>query len=396
MKKILAVNAGSSSFKFKMFSYPSERVVCEGVADRIGIQGSTFMMKTTDGKKYKVQEDIPNIETAIKYLLKWLKKYQIILDMSEIVGVGHRVVNGGPYFKQSTIITADNIDKIYDIADMAPLHNAAEANGILAFMNVLPDVPQVAVFDTTFHRTMGPVQFLYTLPYEYYERDAIRKYGAHGTSVHYIVNHMSEKLGQPVSDLNMIVCHLGSGASLTAVKNGTSFDTSMGFSPLAGVPMGTRTGDIDPSMIPRLMEREDLSLEEVTDIFENKSGLLGISGISSDVRDVRGAADTNKRAKLALDIFCNRVIRYIGAFYTEMGGADTIVFTAGIGEHEQIIRKEVLEGLQVLGVKLDAEANEQNGEHKITTDDSKIAAYVVPTNEELMIEREVVRLGNIK
>lgn len=396
MKKILAINAGSSSFKFKAFSYPSEKVVCKGLADRIGIQGSTFELDTPDGKKYKAQEDIPNIETAIEYLLKWLKQYQIILDMSEIVGVGHRVVNGGPYFKQSTLITEDNIEKIYDIADMAPLHNAAEANGIRAFMHVLPDVPQVAVFDTSFHRTIDPVHFMYALPYEYYERDAIRKYGAHGTSVYYIVNHMSEKLNKPVDQLNMIVCHLGGGASLTAVKNGKSYDTSMGFSPLAGVPMGTRTGDIDPSMIPRLMEREGLSLEDVTDIFENKSGFLGISGVSSDVRDVREAAKTNKRAKLALDMFCNRVVRYIGAYYTEMGGADTIVFTAGIGEHEPLLRKKILEDLQVLGVKLGEEANEKNGEHKITTDDSKIAAYVVPTNEELMIEREVVRVGKIK
>lgn len=395
MKKILAVNSGSSSFKYKLFAYPEEKVIASGMADSVGLSNSVFKMKLADGTTYEEKKDIPNQEAAVQKLLDWLKKYKVINDLSELGGIGHRVVAGGEEFKDSTIITQDNIWKIYDMSDYAPLHNAAEADGIYAFMKVLPDVPEVAVFDTAFHQTLDPVHYLYSVSYDYYLKYRARKYGAHGTSVRYVVKRAAELLKKPVEDLKMIVCHLGSGASVTAVKDGKSFDTSMGFSPVAGLTMSTRSGDIDPSVVQFIMKKTKITkFDDAINLLNNDSGLAGISGVSPDMREIRAEAEKgNRRAQLALDIFINRIVRYIGEYFVEMGGADVLIFTAGIGENEVPIRKAIMEQLEKpLGLIMDEKENAVNGEKIITKPNSKITAMIVPTNEELMIARDVVRL----
>ncbi|MCO0806656.1 acetate kinase [Lactobacillus helveticus] len=393
MKKVLAINSGSSSFKYKLFSLPDEKVIASGMADRVGLDNASFEIKLADGTKHVEKTEIADQEAAVNLLIKFLKQFNVVDDLHEIVGVGHRVVNGGEYFDDSTIITKENLPKIYELEDYAPLHNPAEGRGIEAFMNVLPEVPQVAVFDTTYHRALDPVHYLYSLPYEYYEKYGVRKYGAHGTSIRYTAPHAAKMLGKDLKDLKLIICHLGSGASITAVKDGKSYDTSMGFSPIAGITMATRCGDIDPSLIQHLMHVEGKSMDEMIHILNHKSGLLGLSGISPDMRDVR-ESDTD-RAKLARKIFINRIVRYIGSYIAEMGGVDAIIFTAGIGEHDMGVRKEVMDAFKYMGVEPDYEANEENGEHFITKPDSKVKAMVIPTNEELIIERDVVRLTNI-
>lgn len=393
MKKVLAINSGSSSFKYKLFSLPDEKVIASGMADRVGLDNASFEIKLADGTKHVEKTEIADQEAAVNLLIKFLKQFNVVDDLHEIVGVGHRVVNGGEYFDDSTIITKENLPKIYELEDYAPLHNPAEGRGIEAFMNVLPEVPQVAVFDTTYHRALDPVHYLYSLPYEYYEKYGVRKYGAHGTSIRYTAPHAAKMLGKDLKDLKLIICHLGSGASITAVKDGKSYDTSMGFSPIAGITMATRCGDIDPSLIQHLMHVEGKSMDEMIHILNHKSGLLGLSGISPDMRDVR-ESDTD-RAKLARKIFINRIVRYIGSYIAEMGGVDAIIFTAGIGEHDMGVRKEVMDAFKYMGVEPDYEANEENGEHFITKPDSKVKVMVIPTNEELIIERDVVRLTNI-
>lgn len=393
MKKVLAINSGSSSFKYKLFSLPAEKVIAKGMADRVGLANASFEIKLADGTDHVEKTDIPDQEAAVSLLLKFLKEFNVVEDLNEIVGVGHRVVNGGEYFKDSTIINKENLQKIYELQDYAPLHNPAEGRGIEAFMNVLPNVPQVAVFDTTYHYSLDPVHYLYSIPYKYYEKYGVRRYGTHGTSIRYTAPHAAKMLGKDLKDLKLIVCHLGSGASITAVKDGKSYDTSMGFSPIAGVTMATRSGDIDPSLIQHLMHVEHKSMDEMIHILNSESGLLGLSGISPDMRDIR-ESDT-ERAKLARNIFINRIVRYVGAYTAEMGGVDAIIFTAGIGEHDAGVRKAVMDAFKFLGVEPDYEANEENGEHFITKPGSKVKAMVIPTNEELMIERDVVRLTNI-
>lgn len=393
MKKVLAINSGSSSFKYKLFSLPAEKVIAKGMADRVGLANASFEIKLADGTDHVEKTDIPDQEAAVSLLLKFLKEFNVVEDLNEIVGVGHRVVNGGEYFKDSTIINKENLQKIYELQDYAPLHNPAEGRGIEAFMNVLPNVPQVAVFDTTYHYSLDPVHYLYSITYKYYEKYGVRRYGAHGTSIRYTAPHAAKMLGKDLKDLKLIVCHLGSGASITAVKDGKSYDTSMGFSPIAGVTMATRSGDIDPSLIQHLMHVEHKSMDEMIHILNSESGLLGLSGISPDMRDIR-ESDT-ERAKLARNIFINRIVRYVGAYTAEMGGVDAIIFTAGIGEHDAGVRKAVMDAFKFLGVEPDYEANEENGEHFITKPGSKVKAMVIPTNEELMIERDVVRLTNI-
>ncbi|MEN2380520.1 acetate kinase [Lactobacillus helveticus] len=393
MKKVLAINSGSSSFKYKLFSLPDEKVIASGMADRVGLYNASFEIKLADGTKHVEKTEIADQEAAVNLLIKFLKQFNVVDDLHEIVGVGHRVVNGGEYFDDSTIITKENLPKIYELEDYAPLHNPAEGRGIEAFMNVLPEVPQVAVFDTTYHRALDPVHYLYSLPYEYYEKYGVRKYGAHGTSIRYTAPHAAKMLGKDLKDLKLIICHLGSGASITAVKDGKSYDTSMGFSPIAGITMATRCGDIDPSLIQHLMHVEGKSMDEMIHILNHKSGLLGLSGISPDMRDIR-ESDT-ERAKLARKIFINRIVRYVGSYIAEMGGVDAIIFTAGIGEHDMGVRKEVMDAFKYMGVEPDYEANEENGEHFITKPDSKVKVMVIPTNEELIIERDVVRLTNI-
>lgn len=393
MKKVLAINSGSSSFKYKLFSLPDEKVIASGMADRVGLDNASFEIKLADGTKHVEKTEIADQEAAVNLLIKFLKQFNVVDDLHEIVGVGHRVVNGGEYFDDSTIITKENLPKIYELEDYAPLHNPAEGRGIEAFMNVLPEVPQVAVFDTTYHSALDPVHYLYSLPYEYYEKYGVRKYGAHGTSIRYTAPHAAKMLGKDLKDLKLIICHLGSGASITAVKDGKSYDTSMGFSPIAGITMATRCGDIDPSLIQHLMHVEGKSMDEMIHILNHKSGLLGLSGISPDMRDIR-ESDT-ERAKLARKIFINRIVRYVGSYIAEMGGVDAIIFTAGIGEHDMGVRKEVMDAFKYMGVEPDYEANEENGEHFITKPDSKVKVMVIPTNEELIIERDVVRLTNI-
>lgn len=395
MDKILAINSGSSSFKYKLFSLADESVLASGLGDRIGIDGSTFSMKLADGTKHEAEVDLPNQEVAVQTLLDWLKEYGVIADVKEIVGVGHRIVNGGELFPDSAIIDKDNIHKVFDLTNYAPLHNPAEGHGIQAFMNILPDVPQVGVFDTSFHQSMDEVHYIYSLPYEYYEKYKARKYGAHGTSVRYVSGKAAELLGKDLKDLKLVVCHLGSGASVTAVKDGKCYDTSMGFSPLAGVTMGTRSGDVDPSVLQYIMKKEGITdFNEMIDILNHKSGLLGLSGISSDMRDIRNSDD--KRAKLADAVFINRVVRYVGSYIAEMGGADAAVFTAGIGEHDDEVREGVMKSLSFMGVDFDDAANKAANEGFITKEDSKLAGLIIPTDEELMIERDVVRLAKLK
>lgn len=393
MEKVLAINSGSSSFKYKLFSLPDEKVIAKGMADRVGLDYASFEIKLADGTKHVEKTEIPDQEAAVSLLLKFLKQFNVVEDLNEIVGVGHRVVNGGEFFKDSTIITKENLHEIYELENYAPLHNPAEGRGIEAFMNVLPNVPQVAVFDTTYHRALDPVHYLYSLPYEYYEKYGVRKYGAHGTSVRYVAPRAADMMGKDLKDLKLIVCHLGSGASITAVKDAKSYDTSMGFSPLAGITMATRSGDIDPSLIQHLMHVEHKSMDEMIYMLNHKSGLLGLSGISPDMRDVRES--DSDRAKLARNIFINRIVRYVGSYIAEMGGVDGIIFTAGIGEHDMGVREAVMDAFKYMGVDPDYEANNKISEGFITKPDSKVKVMVIPTNEELMIERDVVRLTHI-
>lgn len=397
MKKILAINSGSSSFKYKLFNYPSEEVVAQGQAQRIGLAGATFSLKLADGSKYESEIKIPDHKTAIQLLLTWLPKYNVINDLKEIAGIGHRVVAGGEIFSESALIDKEKLQQIYDLSDYAPLHNPYEADGIRDFMQLLPGVPQVAVFDTSFHHTLDPVHYLYSLPYKYYEKYRARKYGAHGTSARYVSHRAAELLNKPLNTLKMIVCNLGNGASITAIKDGKSYDTSMGFSPVAGITMSTRSGDIDPSVLQYVMKKENISdFNKMINILNNKSGILGISDYSPDMRDIRKrAAAGDVKAKLAKDIFVNRIIKYIGSYYVDMGGLDALVFTAGIGENESLYRQAIVDKLSVLGLKIDEKANSVNGEKVISAVDSKAKILIIPTNEELVIARDVVRLAQI-
>ena len=369
------------------------------MADRVGLDGSTFTIKVAD-EKHQEKVDIPDSETAVTILLENLKKYDLIDDPKEIIGIGHRIVAGGEEFKDSTLIDEKSLQKIYDLKQYAPLHNTAEADVIKAFMKVLPGVPEVAVFDTSFHQTLDPVHYLYSLPYKYYEKYGARKYGAHGTSVRYVSQKAAEIMKRDLKDLKLIVCHLGSGASVTAVKDGKSFDTSMGFSPMAGITMSSRSGDVDPSLLAFVMKKENLDADQMLKVLNNESGLLGISGISPDMRDLRGdmtklEGEKKKRADLARNIFINRIIRYVGAYTLEMGGLDGIAFTAGVGEHDFGVREHVMDSLELLGLKPDSAANKENATI-ITKPDSTIVGMVIPTNEELMIERDVVRVAGLK
>ncbi len=360
MKKILVINAGSSSFKFKVFSFPQEDVIAEGMADRVGLADSTFELKLADKTAHSEKVEIPDQTTAVKILLTNLKKYHVINESNEIIGIGHRIVAGGETFKDSTLINQKNLQQIYDLKEYAPLHNVPEADVIKAFLQLLPNVPEVAVFDTAFHQTLDPVHYLYSLPYKYYEKYKARKYGAHGTSVRFVIQKAAQLLDKPLDQLKLIVCHLGSGASITAVKDSKSFDTSMGFSPLAGITMSTRSGDVDPSLLAYIMEKENLDRNQMIDILNNNSGLLGISGISPDMRDLRDdmarlSGDKKKRADLARNIFINRICRYIGAYIIELGGVDGIIFTAGVGEHDAGVRAQVMNTLKFMGVVADLE-----------------------------------------
>lgn len=396
MSKIIAINAGSSSLKFTLYEMPGEVTVSSGIIERIGLKNSIFTIKYGDGQKYNVVEDIENHEIAVEKLMKQLKELGIIADFSEITGVGHRVVAGGEHFKESTLITDDVLEKIEELSELAPLHNPANATGIRAFKKLLPEITSVAVFDTAFHTTMPKENYLYSIPMEYYDDFAARKYGAHGTSHQYVSERAADMLGKPLEDLKIITCHLGNGASITAVDGGVSVDTSMGFTPLAGVTMGTRSGDIDASLLPYLMNKLEITdINEMINILNKKSGLLGLSGISSDMRDIEEAAEAgNDRAQTALDIFHNRVQKYIGQYIAVMNGVDAIVFTAGIGENATSTRKIIIDGISWFGCEIDDEKNNIRGEERvISSEDSKIKVLLIPTDEELVILRDVVRFA---
>ncbi|MCT0010064.1 MAG: acetate/propionate family kinase [Weissella confusa] len=391
MAKTLAINAGSSSLKFQLLEMPAETVIAKGQIERIGLPESVFTMKF-NGEKTEIVRDIADHKEAIEEMLEQFRA-QNVADKSEITGVGHRVVAGGEWFNKSVIVDEEVLHKIHRLADYAPLHNPANATGIEVFQELLPDAISVAVFDTAFHQTLPRENYLYPLPYEYYTKYGARKYGAHGTSHRYVAERTADILGKPLEELKIITLHLGAGASITAIKYGKSFDTSMGFTPLAGLMMATRAGDVDPSLIYYIQEREGLSNGEMLKILNNKSGLLGVSTLSSDMRDLEEVADTNEHAKLALDMFLNRVIRYLGQYTFEMGGVDAIVFTAGIGENAANVREDIIDRLDFLGIKLDKEANNVRGvERVISTDDSTAKVLLVPTNEELEIARDVERL----
>lgn len=396
MVKILAVNAGSSTLKWKLFEMPQEEEIASGMVDRMGLPGSIFSVKF-DGKKTKEKIDIPDQETAVGMLLKRLSESGIIHDINEIKGVGHRIVAGGEAFKESAIVTAENLQKIKDLAPYAPLHNPGEAKGIEAFEHKLPQAKEVAVFDTSFHTTMPKENYLYSIPMSYYRDYGARKYGAHGTSHRYVSARAAEILGVPLEKQRMITMHLGSGASLTAIQNGRSLDTSMGFTPLAGVTMSTRSGDIDASLVAFLMNKLKITdPDQMVDILNHKSGLLALSEYSPDMRDLLATRKKRPQSQLAIDIFVNRVVKYIGSYVAEMGGVDTLVFTAGMGEGSIPVRKFIVDRLGFIGAKIDEKANDvESVERVISAPDSKVKILIVPTNEELMIVRDVVRLTGL-
>src|SRR5699024_7554588 len=397
MSKTISINAGSSSLKWKLFQMPEEAVVASGIVERIGLNDSIFTIKYGDDQKYETVVDIDDHKVAVEMLLEQLTELSIIESFDEITGVGHRVVAGGELFQESTLIDDKVIEQIESLSEFAPLHNPANATGIKAFRAILPNITSVAVFDTSFHTTMPKENYLYSIPMKYYTEYNARRYGAHGTSHRYLANRAAEMLDKPLEDLKLITAHLGNGASITAVEGGKSIDTSMGFTPLAGVTMGTRSGDIDASLLPFIMEKEGISdINEMIRILNNESGLKGISGVSSDMRDIEeAAAEGNEDAEVALKIFNDRVRKYIGQYAATMNGVDALVFTAGIGENAINVREDVAAGLTFLGLEIDKEANNVRGEERIiSTEDSKVKVLLIPTDEELMIARDVEALKN--
>ncbi|MGO2083850.1 acetate/propionate family kinase [Vagococcus sp.] len=396
MAKTIAVNAGSSSLKWQLYSMPEEEVIAKGIVERIGINDSIFTIKHGDGQKYEVVQDIKDHEVAIHMLLEQLVELNIIASLEEITGAGHRIVAGGEHFKESAIIDDAALKLVDELAEFAPLHNPAEATVIRVFQKLLPNTLNVGVFDTSFHTSMPAVNYLYSLPMEYYDKFAARKYGAHGTSHRYVSERAAEMLGKPIEETKIITCHLGNGASITAVDGGKSIDTSMGFTPLAGLTMGTRSGDIDASILPYLMDKLGMTdIKEMINILNKESGLLGISGVSSDMRDLLEASAENDNARLAIEIFEDRVRKYIGNYVATMNGVDAIVFTAGIGENDVDMRKNVINGLTWFGCELDEAKNNVRGEETVlSTEASQVKVFLIPTDEELMIARDVEALKN--
>lgn len=397
-KLILAINAGSSSLKFQLIRMPEEKTVTKGVVERIGMDDSIFTI-LVEGEKLTEVRDIKDHEEAVNLMLEKFKEHHIIEDINEIQGTGHRVVHGGETFPKSVVVTDEVEQQIEALSELAPLHNPANLMGIRAFRKLLPEIPHVAVFDTSFHQTMPEQAYLYSLPYRYYEDYGIRKYGFHGTSHKYVSRRAAEILGKPIEDLRIISCHIGNGASIAAIDGGESIDTSMGFTPLAGVTMGTRSGNLDPALIPYIMEKTGKNADEVLNILNKESGLLGITGTSSDLRDLTEEAKHGRhRARVALDLFASKIHKYIGSYAARMHGVDVIVFTAGIGENSHIIRGKVLEGLEFMGVYWDPKKNENlHGEEgDINYPHSPVKVLVVPTDEEVMISRDVINYGGLE
>ena len=397
--KVLVINCGSSSLKYQLFNMENEEVLAKGLVERIGIDGSRLEQKS-GGEEHEVKTEIPNHDVAVQLVFDALtnKEYGVIESLDEISAVGHRVVHGGESFTASTLIDEEVIAAIHANAPFSPLHNPANIQGIEACRKALGDKPMVAVFDTAFHQTMPAANYIYALPYELYKEDGIRRYGFHGTSHNFIANRAAELLEKPVEELNIISCHLGNGSSITAIRGGKSYNTTMGLTPLAGVPMGTRTGDIDPAIVTFLQKQKNLSSEEVDNLLNKQSGVLGISGKSSDFRDLEeGAAAGDERCQLALDIFHARVRGVIGQYAVDMGGRiDAITFTGGIGENGAQNRAAICRGLDIIGAVIDEEKNavRKPKEKVISTDDSQVKIMVIPTDEELMIARDTQALAN--
>ena len=390
--KILSVNAGSSSLKFQMYEMPSEEVLISGVFERIGMEGSFYTVKI-NGDKEEKKVELKNHKVAFEILVEELLKNDIVESLDEVEGIGHRIVQGGSYFDKTVIASDEVIEKIEELSPLAPLHNPAAVVGIKAAKSVFPNATQTVVFDTAFHQTMPEENYLYALPYEMCEENLIRRYGAHGTSHRYVSEKMNEILGR--EDTKLITCHIGNGASISAVLNGKCINTSMGLTPNAGLIMGTRCGDIDATILPYIMEKLNISCKEMDTIMNKQSGLLGISGVSSDSRDIEaGIKEGNKRCELAQRMYVRRIIDYIAKYYVELEGCDGIVFTAGVCENSVPVRRQVMEGLKVLGIELDEEKNNIRGSlQRISTNDSKVPVYIIPTDEELMIARDTFALA---
>ncbi|MCL2618348.1 MAG: acetate kinase [Defluviitaleaceae bacterium] len=393
---VLVLNCGSSSLKYQLIDMSSESVLAKGLCERIGIEGSNMKHSPAGKDDYKVETPMPTHKDAVKLVLEALVDpgHGVIANISDISACGHRVVHGGENFAQSVLISADVMKALEECSQLAPLHNPANIIGIEACQASLPNVPQVAVFDTSFHQTMPEKAFLYALPYEYYENHKIRKYGFHGTSHRYVSQEAAKLLGKPYDSLKLISCHLGNGASVCAIDGGKSVDTSMGLTPLEGLAMGTRCGDLDPAVLTFVMEKEGLTAQQVVDVFNKKSGVLGVSGVSSDFRDVEGAAaQGNARAKAALDLYYYRVAKYVGEYAAAMNGVDAVIFTAGLGENSKEARAAICGYLGYLGISVDTAKNDVRGKTAdFATADSKVRALTIPTNEELVIARDTKEL----
>jgi acetate kinase len=394
--KILVINCGSSSLKYQLISMTNEDVLAQGLVERIGLEGSRLKLETPEFGKKEIKYNMSNHRVALKLVLDVLvnEEYGAIKELSEIEAVGHRVVHAGEKYASSVIITEDVMNALKECIELAPLHNPPNIMGVEAIQELLPGVVNVGVFDTAFHQTMPKEAFIYPLPYEYYEKYGVRRYGFHGTSHRYVAIKAAEMMGKDIKDLKLVTCHLGNGASVAAIKNGKSIATSMGFTPLEGLVMGTRTGDLDPAIVTFIMNKENLTPQEMDIIMNKKSGVLGISGVSSDFRDIEeAAAEGNERAQLALDTFDLRVKKYIAAYAAVMGGVDGIVFTAGLGENSAPNREAIMNGLEFIGAKIDLKENKVRGaERFINAKDSKVKVMVIPTNEELMIARDTKEL----
>ena len=393
--KILVLNSGSSSLKYQVIDMETEEMLAKGYFERIG-QGNSFLTHKVHGEKHKFEHYAKNHEQAIEFVLSRLTNphYGVLKDLSELGGIGHRVVHGGEKFSDPVLITEDVIREIEKCSDLAPLHNPAAILGIMACQSIVPEMPMVAVFDTAFHQTISKEKYIYPIPYEYYEKYHVRKYGFHGTSHQYVANRVAEILGKDIKDLKIVNCHLGQGASICAIKNGESVETSMGLTPLGGIPMGTRSGDLDPSVVTYLMKKEGLDAEEIEEVLNRESGVYGISMVSVDFRDIEAEALAGgKHAKLALDAYHYSIAGYIAKCAVAMGGIDVLTFTAGVGEKSPYSRSEICKQLGVLGVEISGRANLVKGEEaEISSANSKVRIFVVPTNEELMIARETAEL----
>ena len=393
--KILVLNSGSSSLKYQLMDMDTETVMAKGNFERIGI-GKSFLTHKVNGEKYKMEHDVANHDEAIQVVLQQLtdKDHGVIANLNEIDAIGHRIVHGGEKFTKSVIVDDSVVEGIREAIAFAPLHNPAAIAGIEASLKELPGKKNVTVFDTAFHQTMPKEHYIYPIPYEYYEKYGIRKYGAHGTSHKYVAGRIAELLGKPVEDLKIINCHLGQGASICAIQNGKCVDTSMGLTPLGGIAMGSRSGDLDPSVVTYIMKKENLTPDEMSDILNKKSGLLGLSGISADNRDIEEAeANGDERARFALATYAYIIAQYIGKYAVTMNGVDVITFTAGVGERGPETRQEVCSYLGFMGVDLDLEENKEKAvEKEISSKNSKVKVWVVPTDEELMIARETLAL----